>query len=28
VWLNDLGGVGASRAATEFRGLLRQSVTT
>lgn len=28
VWLNDLGGQGASRAATEFRGLLRQSLTT
>jgi DNA-binding transcriptional LysR family regulator len=28
VWLNDLGGAGSSRAATEFRGLLRQSLTT
>ena len=28
VWLNDLGGVGSSRAATEFHGLLRQSLTT
>jgi DNA-binding transcriptional LysR family regulator len=27
VWLSDLGTVGASRAATEFRGLLRQSLT-
>jgi DNA-binding transcriptional LysR family regulator len=28
VWLNDLGGVGSSRAAAEFRGLLRRSLTT
>jgi DNA-binding transcriptional LysR family regulator len=27
VWLNDLGSVGASRAATEFRGFLRNSLT-
>jgi len=28
VWLNDLGGQGSSRAATEFRGLLRESLKT
>lgn len=28
VWLNDLGGTGSGRAATEFRGLLRQSLMT
>jgi DNA-binding transcriptional LysR family regulator len=28
LWLNDLGGAASSRAATELRGLLRQSVAT
>ncbi len=28
LWLNDLGAAGQSRAATEFRGLLRRSLTT
>jgi LysR family cyn operon transcriptional activator len=28
LWLNDLGGAGSSRAAKEFRALLRQSVAT
>lgn len=28
VWLNDLGGMGSSRAAKEFRRLLRQSLMT
>jgi DNA-binding transcriptional LysR family regulator len=28
VWLNDLGGAGSSRAATEFRGLLRKSLAS